>query len=92
MDRRFKWCPEGIGPNLKDGVQSIQVRGCCTLTEVPKEEGHEQLQEHIDKCTEWAKQWMMEFNVAKCKVLHAGRTNIMKEYILWKERFLRKYM
>ena len=60
--------------------------------EVPKEEGHEQLQEHIDKCTEWAKQWMMEFNVAKCKVLHAGRTNIMNEYILWKERFLRKYM
>ena len=60
--------------------------------EVPKEEGHEQLQEHIDRCTELAKQWRMEFNVAKCKVLHAGRTNIMKEYIVWKERFLRKYM
>ena len=51
-------------------------------TEVPKEEGREQLQEHLDKCTEWAKQWMMEFNVAKCKVLHAGRTNRMKEYTM----------
>ena len=61
-------------------------------TEVPKEEGREQLQEHLDKCTKWAKQWMMVFNVAKCKVLHAGRTNIMKEYILRKEIFLRKYM
>ena len=46
------------------------------------EEGGEQLQEDLDKCTEWAKQWMMEFNVAKCKVLHAGRANRMKEYTM----------
>ena len=46
------------------------------------EEGGEQLQEDLDKCTEWAKQWMMEFNVSKCKVLHAGRTNRMKEYTM----------
>ena len=51
-------------------------------TEVTNEEGGEQLQEDLDKCTEWAKQWMMEFNVAKCKVLHAGRTNRMKEYTM----------
>ena len=25
---------------------------------------------------------MMEFNVAKCKVLHIGRTNRMKEYTM----------
>ena len=50
--------------------------------EVTKEEGGEQLQEDLDKCTEWVKQWMMEFNVAKCKVLHAGRTNRMKEYTM----------
>ena len=25
---------------------------------------------------------MMEFNVEKCKVLYAGRTNIMKEYTM----------
>ena len=47
-----------------------------------KEEGGEQLQEDLDKSTEWTNQWMMEFNVAKCKVLHAGRTNIMKEYTM----------
>ena len=51
-------------------------------TEVTKEEGGEQLQEDLDKCTEWAKQCMMEFSVGKCKVLHAGRTNIMKEYTM----------
>ena len=47
-------------------------------TEVTKEEGGEQLQEDLDKCTEWAKQWMMELNMVKCKVRHTGRTNIMK--------------
>ena len=51
-------------------------------TRVTKEEGGTQLQEDPDKCTEWAKQWMMEFNVAKCKVLHAGRTHGMKEYTM----------
>ena len=57
-----------------------------------KEEGGKQLQEDLDKCAEWTKQWMMEFNVAKCKVLHAGRTIIM-EYrpLQWKARCLRKY-
>ena len=39
-------------------------------TEVTKEEGGEQLQEDLVKCTELAKLWMMEFNVATCKVLH----------------------
>ena len=57
-------------------------------TEVTKEEEGEQLQEDLDKCTEWAKQ-MMEFNVRKCKVLHAGRINRMKEYTM-EGKFLEK--
>ena len=52
------------------------------MTRRRKEVSIEQLQEDLDKCTVWAKQWMMEFNVAKCKVLHAGRTNRMKEYTM----------
>ena len=31
-----------------------------------------QLQLDVDKCTEWAKTWLMKFNIAKCKVLHIG--------------------
>ena len=71
--------------DLDDGVQSTVLKfadDTKLYTEVTKEEGGEQLQEDLDKCTEWAKQWMMEFNVAKCKVLHAGRTNRMKEYTM----------
>ena len=71
--------------DLEDGVQStVQKFADDTklYTEVTKDEGGEQLQEDLDKCTEWAKEWMMEFNVSKCKVLHAGRTNRMKEYTM----------
>ena len=71
--------------DLEDGVQSTVLKfadDTKLYTEVTKEEGGEQLQEDLDKCTEWANQWLMEFNVSKCKVLHAGRTNIMKEYTM----------
>ena len=71
--------------NMEDDVQSRVLTfadDTKLYTEVTKEEGGEQLQEDLDKCTVWAKQWMMEFNVAKCKVLHAGRTNRMKEYTM----------
>ena len=57
--------------DLEDGVQSTVLKfvdDTKLYTEVTKEEGGEQLQEDLDKCTEWANQWMMEFNVAKCKV------------------------
>ena len=71
--------------DLEDGVQSIVLKfadDTKLYTEVTTEEGGEQLQKDLDKCTEWANQWMVEFNVSKCKVLHAGRTNRMKEYTM----------
>ena len=71
--------------DLEDGVQSTVLKfadDTKLYPEVTMEEGCEQLQEYLDKCTAWARQWMMEFNVAKCKVIHAGRTNRMKEYTM----------
>ncbi|MCA9388013.1 MAG: hypothetical protein KC653_03115 [Candidatus Andersenbacteria bacterium] len=35
----------------------------------------ERLQQDIDKCVEWARTWLMKFNVDKCKVMHVGRSN-----------------
>ena len=58
--------------DLEDDVQSTVLKfadDTKLYTEVTKEEGGEQLQEDLDKCTEWAKQWMTEFSVGKCKVL-----------------------
>ena len=87
LDRRFKWCPQGsvLGPtlflmfinNLEDGVHSRVLTFADynkLYTEVTNEEGGKQLQEDQDECTEWVNKWMMEFNMATCKVLHAGRT------------------
>ena len=38
------------------------------------------LQECLNNLTDWADRWGMAFNVAKCKVLHVGRTNEGAKY------------
>ena len=56
--------------DMEDDVQSRVLKfadATKLYTEVANEEGGEQLQEDLDKCTEWTKQWMMAFNVAKCR-------------------------
>ena len=37
--------------------------------------GGDQIQESIDTCMDWAKDWQMEFNLSKCKVLGMGKNN-----------------
>lgn len=43
-------------------------------------EDRERLQQDIDKCVEWARTWMMKFNIAKCKVMHVGRGHIKSKH------------
>ena len=40
------------------------------------------MQKIIDNLTNWADEWGMSFNVAKCKIIHAGRNNPRKEYFM----------
>ncbi|XP_060710826.1 uncharacterized protein LOC132835701, partial [Hemiscyllium ocellatum] len=47
---------------------------------VDSEEGSGRLQRDIDKLQSWAEMWQMEFNVAKCEVVHFGRNNKMMDY------------
>lgn len=35
----------------------------------------EALQSDLDRSARWASQWLMEFKVDKCTVLHIGNTN-----------------
>ena len=35
----------------------------------------DQIQESIDTCIDWGKDWQMEFNLNKCKVLGMGKNN-----------------
>jgi hypothetical protein len=40
----------------------------------------DKLQQTLDSLCEWARIWAMEFNVAKCKIMHVGRNNPMFKY------------
>ena len=40
----------------------------------------DQIQESIDTCIDWAKDWQMEFNLSKCKVLGMGKNNENRDY------------
>ncbi len=42
--------------------------------------GGDQIQESIDTCIDWAKDWQMEFNLSKCKVLGMGKNNENRDY------------
>ena len=38
------------------------------------------LQEDINNLTKWSDDWQMTFNVAKCKVMHFGSSNLQHDY------------
>ena len=40
------------------------------------------LQQALDNMCVWARRWGMEFNVKKCKVLHAGHNNLRHIYLM----------
>ena len=42
--------------------------------------GGDQIQESIATCIDWAKDWQMEFNLSKCKVLGMGKNNENGDY------------
>ena len=54
-------------------TQSLEVRWIS-------EGGGDQIQESIDTCIDWAKDWQMEFNLNKCKVLGMGKNNENRDY------------
>ena len=60
------------------------VEGCCKLYEddskiiqvIKDESSAEYFQRDIDSVTNWAKEWLMELNSNKCKVMHFGNKNV----------------
>ena len=45
------------------------------LQEISGEEDRVKLQQTLDKLVEWAREWGMQFNIAKCKIMHVGNNN-----------------
>ena len=56
-------------------TQSLEVRWIA-------EGGGNQIQESIDTCIDWAKDWQMQFNLSKCEVLGVGmgKNNENRDY------------
>ena len=65
----------GVKSKLSKFVDDTKLGG-----KVDSRGGGEQIQESIDTCTDWAKDWQMEFNLSKCKVLRMGKNNENRDY------------
>ena len=49
---------------------------------VVSDEQKKEMQDNLDKLSEWGKTWQMSFNENKCKVMHIGYRNDKETYIL----------
>ena len=49
---------------------------------VDNEEDFQSLQSDLGQLEKWAERWQMEFNADKCEVLHLGRTNQNRTYMV----------
>ena len=63
-----------ICSKFADDTKCGQVIKCDTDVKI--------LQDCLDNLVSWADKWGMEFNVAKCKVMHIGRGNPMHTYYM----------
>ena len=52
------------------------------LQEISSPEDREKLQNTLDSLGKWAEDWGMQFNVAKCKIMHVGRNNPGYDYYM----------
>ena len=60
----------GVKSKLSKFVDDTKLGG-----EVDSRGGGDQIQESIDTYMDWEKDWQMEFNLSKCKVLGMGKNN-----------------
>eukprot|EP00061_Rhincodon_typus_P000805 g12800.t1 len=49
---------------------------------VDSEEGYQKLQQEFDQLRKWAEKWQMEFNIGKCEVLHFGKSNQGRSFMV----------
>ena len=47
---------------------------------IKEDQDRQEMQEDLERLSEWAEKWEMAFNVEKCKVMHVGKKNPKHEY------------
>ena len=50
------------------------------MQEIGGEHDREKLQRTLNNLVKWTKDWGMQFNVEKCKIMHVGNNNPQYEY------------
>lgn len=69
--------------DLPDVVRSICkmfADDCKVYTPLSSRVDQQQLQEDIDNLCQWSKDWLLKFNVQKCKVVSFGRKRVDTDY------------
>ena len=52
------------------------------MQEIGGPEDRDRLQQTLDKLVAWAREWGMQFNVPKCKIMHVGNKNPCYSYVM----------
>ena len=69
-------------PEITKSIAQMFADDTKLFSIVPDENKRAELQEDIDKLTDWAEEWQLQFNIEKCKVLHIGRNNKKYAYTM----------
>ena len=54
----------------------------CVFTKIESDADRQQLQDDLNKLTEWSEKWQMLFNYGKCKRLHTAHGNEVAQYTM----------
>ena len=74
IDKIIRVFEEAICQKFADDTKGAMV--------VESEEHRDELQRILNELEQWAKDWHMEFNVEKCKIMHVGRHNQRFDYVM----------
>ena len=65
-------------PEITKSIAQMFGEDTKLFSIVPDENRRAELQEDMNKLTNWTEEWPLQYYTEKCKVLHTGRNN--KEY------------
>ena len=69
-------------PDLVDSTMKMYADDTKLYRSVMSREDAQKMQDDLDVLSDWSKKWLLQFNVAKCKVMHCGAQNVKTKYFM----------